>query len=594
MYPSQMTRETASPRKISSSSQDIDEQEELDHFDCSNDHERKSDTSPIASPQLIKHSSPELRRHVLGLGHTAVYSPPLSHYSGRSLTPDQRFNLGSRARAPSSPTPPYGLVNSLGSPTSPVGYESKFISGTETYRKLNPTSNTEVDWLYDRNTELQLEVDRLCKQVKAQNALARTEGKRVAAQVGALEAALADMEHQNSRLTAEVKRAKIRSNRDKKSPTDSSSPPANHWRKNKLESHHASSPPHGLENNTLEQMSVSIESMTNRTSSDDEDQEDIEELDRRLFASPENARTTGETLDVELKHEQLSNFELPVESHEEEDEKPSFVAESKIHYDVKTASESDTLKVHTPHVESITPRHSPKGARKAFSAESQGSLSTFKNKHITPSSKSLFDSPSPHPTQRLGTRPPKTYNFQSNVGVNHPCASPGWSPYQSPNSSFTLRSRSEYNRGRSAKGKTLASELAGWSLELGEEDETLEEDLLPVEDKKTFGSCSSWMTTRSGYYSLLEKVPSSPIGRPTTDEATPAPTSWLGKLFHRIKRCIHTTWLEVQFMWTVLIFLRKVWFEGRRGMILRSKARDLPRNSPTMRGYNVDTKKTKI
>lgn len=94
-----------------------------------------------------------------------------------------------------------------------------------------------------------------------------------------------------------------------------------------------------------------------------------------------------------------------------------------------------------------------------------------------------------------------------------------------------------------------------------------------------------WKTTRLGRYSLLEKndtaylaSPEHDEGRrnePTTAQDEPSPSgSWFGRIFQRMKRFYQSTWLEIQFIWVVLIFLRRVWIEGRQGLVLRSRLKD--------------------
>jgi len=96
---------------------------------------------------------------------------------------------------------------------------------------------------------------------------------------------------------------------------------------------------------------------------------------------------------------------------------------------------------------------------------------------------------------------------------------------------------------------------------------------------------SRWKSTRSGGYSMLEKENGvnfdyhpAPKTEGEEDRKTVAPTEttppsgwWFSKLFHRIKRFYQSSWIEIQFIWIVLIFLRRVWIEGRQGLILRSK-----------------------
>lgn len=93
---------------------------------------------------------------------------------------------------------------------------------------------------------------------------------------------------------------------------------------------------------------------------------------------------------------------------------------------------------------------------------------------------------------------------------------------------------------------------------------------------------SAWITTRSGSYSMMEKEGSGDV---FTDRATGVvekkedddgreenPSHWVGRLVLRLKTFVRSTWMEVQCIWVVLLFLRRVWIEGRRGLIIRSGA----------------------
>lgn len=139
-------------------------------------------------------------------------------------------------------------------------------------------------------------------------------------------------------------------------------------------------------------------------------------------------------------------------------------------------------------------------------------------------------------------------------------------------------------------GMSLAMELEGEieasdSAINGDEGAGEKEELLNEADEREKDDCGHadetgkvdvWTTEKTGDYTMLSRTrsrsPSTPPNQPSTspNPISPSGGSWLSKLYHRLTSLVKATWLEIQFAWVVVVFLRRVWVEGRRGVILRA------------------------
>ncbi|KAH8078225.1 hypothetical protein HD553DRAFT_346121 [Filobasidium floriforme] len=531
--------------------------------------------SLVRSPSLIRYNtSPDVHRRTVGLTGTQA-SPGAQH---------QLYGGSFRARISSMSSSPQSFSHPLaGSPTNSLKNPQQ---NPPTINPYHHRTDTEIDWLYDRNAELQLEIDKLARQVKVQNMVARNEGRRAAAKIDALEAALLDMERQNAKLVAESKRARIREKRDEGSEGGQ--------RGSGVGLGFGGGQRYGKEGVSstdsikLRELSEGSNRRRSYRSPSPEDDSRTTLLPRRRSMRP-HGRSLASELELSDDQEESGMHgihgntgtppvnDIPLVDLPQEEEPASLPAPATRISSTPVASQT------------LSPDHIPSNITSDVSG-----LPRRSSTYLTPSQPegtpqtSLY-SPNSFPTSRLGVRN-RSRLFPSSAGSpNLPFqvwASPG-SPYRSPGSTIEINSR--FSGGR----KTLASELANWAMDM-EEDETLEEQeieavLHEAEARaEAAGGQDHWRTTRSGRYSLLEKdqrVYSFTSGqevdgiRDTTTETTtpdsPNPTgSFLGRIFQRIKRFYQSTWLEIQFIWVVLIFLRRVWIEGRQGLVLRSKVKD--------------------
>jgi hypothetical protein len=433
-------------------------------------------------------------------------------------------------------------------------------------------SETEVDWLYDRNAELETEVDKLVNQVKMQNMMARNEGRRATAKIDALEAALLGLERQNAKLVAEGKRAKIRDRRE--NMNEETTGRRFYGQNLSIQTRK----PEGMPRAESPYQRYEVHSPVGTGD------------DTRLYGAIRRSpsESNGFTLAEEL--------EKIVEPVEEKDTSPTIeqaalgsafrpnlvntppTSEAVLHND-----ESVTVDVHeeaiTPPV--LPPKASPKhkflSPRRPTGPASNSSAvpSPLQPERVsTPSDCSHY---TPLPRLRVSSNP-GTYSSQSKhkSSLFHVYNSPG-SPFASPDSTMGWTS-SRFPRDR----KTLASELAGWALDM--DDDTMEQHEMDsvLNEAGMSASQSAWITTRSGSYSMMEKESSGDVftdraagvveKKEDDDEREGNPSHWVGRLVWRLKTFVRSTWMEVQCIWVVLLFLRRVWIEGRRGLIIRSGA----------------------
>jgi hypothetical protein len=559
--------------------------ESIDNMNFKNDREQTvpnrvpspSLVSPslVRSPSLIRYNtSPDTHRRVVGLTGTQA-SPEAQH---------QLYGGSFRARISSMSSSPQSFSHPLaGSPNNSLNNPQQ---NPPTINPYHHRTDTEMDWLYDRNAELQLEIDKLARQVKVQNMVARNEGRRAAAKIDALEAALLDMERQNAKLIAESKRARIRGKREEGSEGGQGV--------SGMGLRFGEGQRYG-EERVSSADSIKLRELSERSSR------------RRSYRSPSPEEDSRTTLLPRRRsmgpHGRSLASELGLSDDQAESGMPGTYGNT------GTPPINDIPLVDLPQEEpasipapAIRPSSTPVASQTLSPdhipsriASDVSGLPRRSSTYLTPSQPegtpqaSLY-SPNSFPTSRLGVRN-RSWLFPSSAGSPNPTfqvwASPG-SPYRSPGSTIGINSR--FSGGR----KTLASELANWAMDM-EEDETLEEQEIEAvlhEAEARAGATvgqDHWRTTRSGRYSLLEKdqpvyslTPGQEVDgmRDTTTETTTTPDgsnptgSFLGRIFQRIKRFYQSTWLEIQFIWVVLIFLRRVWIEGRQGLVLRSKVKD--------------------
>lgn len=530
--------------------------------------------SLVRSPNLIRYNtSPDIhRRAMMGLSGSQG-SPSAQHQLyGHSFR-----NRISSLSSSSSPQFNHPLA---GSPNSHQRNNSNtHVPASSTFPSISPQhirTDTEMDWLYDRNAELELEVDKLARQVKVQNMVARNEGRRASAKIDALEAALLDMERQNAKLVAEGKRARIREKRQGGTGAELGvglglgGGDGQGWMRGPT---------------ALVEENVSIR--VGRSS---------EGSGRRSYRSPSpevGPRSTllprrrsigadGRDLAAELGLNDVPAGPVMVEGYGNTGTPPvNDIPLVEIPQDGSSqGSASPSLPPRTRQ-QTLSPEQVPSQIRSDISGLPRRSPS-----YLAPSPAEGMPQRSPHspnsfPSSRLGVRN-RSRLFPPSAGSPTPkfqvWASPG-SPFRSPGSTIGIASR--FSGGR----KTLASELASWAMDM--EDETMDEQESETILHEAGGGNrdEDWKTTRLGRYSLLEKndtaylaSPEHDEGRrnePTTAQDEPSPSgSWFGRIFQRMKRFYQSTWLEIQFIWVVLIFLRRVWIEGRQGLVLRSRLKD--------------------
>jgi hypothetical protein len=528
--------------------------------------------SLVRSPSLIRYNtSPDIHRRAAGIIRSQ--SPPLAPHQ-------QLYSQTFRSRMPSASSSS-AFNHPLSSPSAIINPASASPAvGTANHH--HHRTNTELDWLYDRNAELELEVDKLGRQVKVQNMVARNEGRRAAAKIDALEAALLDMERQNAKLIAEGKRAKIREKRGAGSDpgevmgstgaasrylareasrmAGAGSAGYMHMGQNSRESGRSSRSPSPETRGTVmprRRSSVQHDNARNLASELGLSNDSRERHDRPQSVSPSPVRlgNTPPVNDIPL-------VELPADPIHESGSP-------------NTLLDPARSRPNSPAFQNLSP---PTSDVSGLPDRTKRHLSPYQFES-TPSG--LAYSPNSFPSSRVGHRN-RSRLFQSSHSSTsasnfHVWTSPA-SSYRSPASTLGMPSRLSGGR------QTLASELASWALDM--DDETLEEqEAGAVLHEAGAETRDRWTTTRSGRYSMLEKengvrfdYPPAPKARDEDHKKTTAPIEnappsgwWFSRLFNRIKRFYQSSWIEIQFIWIVLIFLRRVWIEGRQGLILRSK-----------------------
>jgi len=579
LCPSRISSDSGSLRSIKQvdkGEQDQNHPEDDTTMDIGKTTETSNSPSLVRSPSLIRYNtSPDIHRRAAGIIRSQ--SPPVAPHQ-------QLYAQTFRSRMPSvsSSSAFHHPLSSPSTTINPTFASPATGTANHHHHHHHHRTNTELDWLYDRNAELELEVDKLGRQVKVQNMVARNEGRRAAAKIDALEAALMDMERQNAKLIAEGKRAKIREKRGAgldPSEMIGSSGVASRYLAREASRMAGAAPAGYLDNgqNTRES------GRSNRS------------------PSPENSGTVMPRRRSSVHHDNARNLasELGLSNGSpERRDRYGSVSPSPVRVG-NTPPVNDIPLVELPAEpihDSGSPTTSlePAGSRLIPSASQNLSppasnvsgLPDRTKRHLSPyqlesTPSGLAYSPNSFPSSRLGNRN-RSRLFQSSHSSTtasnfHVWTSPA-SSYHSPASTLGMPSRLTGGR------QTLASELASWALDM--DDETLEEqEAEAVLHEAGLETRDTWKTTRSGRYSLLEKehgvrfdYPPASNARGEDHKKTAAPTGttppsgwWFSRLFNRIKRIYQSSWIEIQFIWIVLIFLRRVWIEGRQGLILRSK-----------------------